>query len=405
MPVPYLFFHPILAADRSWIALDWQSGSPWTTAGSDFVDCFSESGAAPLASLLPLIAPVNPAWLEESGFVDGFDAHQLIFVLPAPSLEDAQVLARCKKLRAQGKRFGLRVDRADLVHHVPPTFDYLSLDAAHARQDIPQAELIWAKEAGFRKIATRVDSHEMFAWLSDKGFDWYDSHFLTAHHPHFGKEPDLTRLKLLKLLNLVKHDGDTRAIEAIFREEPKLSYNLLRLVNSVAVGARSRISNFSQAIALLGRRQLQRWLQLLIYADNLAHGHAPNPLMQLAAARGRQMELLAAGIEPRPAITDLCDNAFLTGLFSLLDILIDLPMQEILKELPLHDVVMEALSSPGHGGLFGQLLSAITAGETGNFSAAEAIFANLGISPANHAKAQVSAFYWAARINIEHQDD
>jgi EAL and modified HD-GYP domain-containing signal transduction protein len=244
----------------------------------------------------------------------------------------------------------------------------------------------------------------MFGWLTEKKFDWCDSHFLTVRNPLAGPEPDLTRLKLLKLLNLVRQDGDTREIEGIFREEPKLSYNLLRLVNSVAVGARTRISNFSQAIAILGRRQLQRWLQLLIYADNLANGNAPNPLMQLAAARGRLMELLSVAIEPEPDIPDLSDNAFMTGLFSLLDVLINLPMKEILKELPLQPEVVDALNSPADDGIFGQLLSAIIAGESGNFSDAEAIFSGLGISPATHAKSQVTALYWAARINIDNHD-
>jgi len=68
----------------------------------------------------------------------------------------------------------------------------------------------------------------MFRWLSDKGIDWSSSQFLSARDPQLGNEPDLTRLKLLKLLNLVRNDGDTREIEGIFREEPKLSYNLLR---------------------------------------------------------------------------------------------------------------------------------------------------------------------------------
>lgn len=83
----------------------------------------------------------------------------------------------------------------------------------------------------------------------------------------------------------------TRARSNRFSAKSRSLYNLLRLVNSVAVGARTRISNFSQAIAILGRRQLQRWLQLLIYANNLAEGNSWNPLMQLAATRGRLIEL------------------------------------------------------------------------------------------------------------------
>ena len=126
--------------------------------------------------------------------------------------------------------------------------------------------------------------------------------------------------------------------------------------------------------------------------------------MQLAATRGRQMELLSAAIAPKPSIPDLSDNAFMTGLFSLLEVLINLPILKILEELPMQSEVVEALSPPNHGGILGQLLSAIIAGEAGNFSTAEAIFSGLGISPETHAKSQVTATYWASRINIENHD-
>lgn len=405
MPEPYFFIRPMLAADRSWAALDWQSGALFNNDCTDLERCFTEAAAAPLARLLPMVVPVNPECIEQTAFVDRFDSRQVVFILPAATLENSQTLARCKQLRSRGNRFGLHINRADLLRQLPvAAFDCLWLDAAFARQDLTAIDLIYANDAGFRKIATKVGSHEMFGWLTDKKFEWCDSHFLTVRNPLAGPEPDLTRLKLLKLLNLVRQDGDTREIEGIFREEPKLSYNLLRLVNSVAVGARTRISNFSQAIAILGRRQLQRWLQLLIYADNLASGNAPNPLMQLAAARGRLMELLSVGIDPAPDIPDLSDNAFMTGLFSLLDVLINLPMKEILKELPLQPEVVDALNDQADDGILGLLLSAIIAGESGNFSDAEAILSGLGINPAMHAKSQVTALYWAARINIDNHD-
>lgn len=405
MSDPFFFFRPILAADCSWIALEWQSGALFSTQCTDLSRCFRESGAAPLANMLPMVAPIDPACLAERSFVEEFDAHKVVFVLPSSSLENEQTLSRCKDLRMQGKHVGLHLDSADHLRKIPvAAFDNLWLDATFARHKLSGIDLIYAEDAGFRKIATNVGTHEMFGWLVDKGFDWYGSHFLTVRKSQPGREPDLARLKLLKLFNLVNQDGDSREIEGIFREEPKLSYNLLRLVNSVAVGARSRISNFSQAIAILGRRQLRRWLQLLIYADNLAERNAPNPLMQLAAARGRQMELLSAEIDPVSSIADLSDNAFMTGLFSLLDVLVNVPMREVLAQLPLQNEVADALTSRDDAGILGQLLSGLIASEAGNFSKAESIYSHLGISPATHAKAQVTALYWASRINIENHD-
>ena len=405
MPAPYFFFRPILAPDRSWAALDWQSESLQKTDFSAFVQCFTDSAASPLAKMLPMVTPINAEYLLQNDFIKAFETDQVVFVLPASCLQNDQVLAQCKNLRSHGKSLVLQIDTPETLRKAPlAAFNAIRFDALFARQDFSALDLIYASDAHFRKIATNVDSYEMFGWLQDRGFDWCDSHFLAMRNPNAGKEPDLTRLKLLKLLNLVKQDGDTRDIEEIFREEPKLSYNLLRLVNSVAVGARTKISSFSQAIVILGRRQLQRWLQLLIYANNLADGNAPNPLMQLAAARGRQMELLVAAMEPKPDVPDLTNNAFMTGLFSLLDVLINLPMREILKELPMHDEVVSALTPLDHSGVLGQLLSAVAAGESGQFESAEALLAQLGISPAAHASAQVAALHWATRINIDHHD-
>ena len=406
MATPFFFFRPVLAADSSWAAFDWQSADRATTYGADYIRSFSSAAVAPLANTMPLIVSINPDDLSNADFIDTFEASQVVLVLPAAVLDDKKAMERCRKLSDLGYRFGVDVDNMEVLKKIPVAdFDSVRFGAAFARQELSTLNLMYLNDVSFRKIATDVGTHEMFGWLQEKGFELYGSHFLTARNPAAGKEPDLTRLKLLKLLNIVKQDGDTRAIEAIFREEPKLSYNLLRLVNSVAVGARTKISSFSQAIAILGRRQLQRWLQLLIYANNLADGSAPNPLMQIAAARGRQMELLSASITPEPDIQNLSDNTFMTGLFSLLDILINLPMSDILKELPMHDEVEDALLSPGNGGPLGELLSAVKAAESGNFKAAETAYEKLGLDHATVAKAQVAAFYWACRINIENTHD
>ena len=404
MSVNFYFFCPILAADRSWIALDWQSGTPSSNDGSQLLRCFTEAKLAPLASMLPLVTSITPALLEQSAFIDEFDPSQVIFILPEDSIENSIAMARCKELRSQGYRLGIKLENAKRLRQVPlAAFDHLQIDASFAREQLSALDIGYANDAGFRKIAANVTSHEAFNWALANKFEWSNSRFLALPNPTAGKEPDLARLKLLKLLNIVKQDGDTREIEAIFREEPKLAFNLLRLVNSVAVGARTKINNFSQAIAILGRRQLQRWLQLLIYADNLADGNTPNPLMQLAAARGRQMELLSAVLKHGDSTPEMSDKAFIAGLFSLLDVLINMPMIDILKELPVEDDVAAALS-PKHGGVLGQLLSAVIAGESGNYQAAEAVFSELAISPSSHSRAQVQALYWANRINTENSD-
>lgn len=395
---PYSCFRPLLAADKSWAALDWSIAGSQPTDASDLVRCFVDAGAAPLASSLPLVLSIDPVWLTENEFIDKFEVDQAIFVLSAAALDDGPTVEACRRWRKKGRHLALQLDSPDLVKRIPPAlFDHLSLDAAFARYQLPAFDLILLEQAGCRKIATGVGSAALFEWLVDNRFDYADSSFVTINDPLGEGPPDLARLSVLRLLNLVLQDADSRDIEEIFRQEARLSYNLLRLVNSVAVGARTEIGSFHQAIALLGRRQLQRWLQLLVYADQLAHGNQPNPLLQLAAARGRQMELLAAASASTSDSPEVADAAFITGTFSLLDILLKMPIGDILDELPLPSDIADALSSGK--GVLGALLAVVVAGESRDWAPAKELLVGLGIRAADHAKAQVGAFYWASRIN------
>ncbi|MBE2260391.1 MAG: HDOD domain-containing protein [Candidatus Accumulibacter sp.] len=400
MPDPHSFFRPLLAADKSWAALDWRTAGRQSAEADDLVRCFVDAGAAPLASVMPLVVPIEPNWLTEGEFIEKFETDQAIFVLPAAALDDGRVIEECAGWRRKGRHLALQLAHGGRIKDVPrAAFDHLQVDATLARYELSADDLSALDRGGFRRIATGVGSLGLFEWLAARHFDFTDSGFVTIIDPTSAGEPDLPRLKVLKLLSLVLQDADSCQIEEVFRQEARLSYNLLRLVNSVAVGAKTRISSFHQAIALLGRRQLQRWLQLLIYADQLAHASKPNPLMQLAAERGRQMELLAGNLASPADAAETGDAAFMTGIFSLLDTLLKMPMSEILADLPLPPDVAAALAL--RQGTLGTLLAAVLAGEASDFTQAQALLASLEIGPAAHARAQIAAFYWASRINSE----
>ena len=105
-------------------------------------------------------------------------------------------------------------------------------------------------------------------------------------------------------------------IEAPVRRTPDLSFNLLQLVNSAATGTHKHVTSLSEAITVLGRKQLQRWLQLLVFTLSSApHAEFPSPLLILAATRGKLMELIARALAP--ADRDSHDRAFMTGILSL----------------------------------------------------------------------------------------
>jgi EAL and modified HD-GYP domain-containing signal transduction protein len=172
----------------------------------------------------------------------------------------------------------------------------------------------------------------------------------------------------------------------LLKQDPALSYHLLKLVNSAAFALSSPIHSFGQAINVLGRRQLQRWLQLLLYARQQDDGMA-NPLLPLAAVRASHMEALSKALGWD---RDQQDMAFVAGVFSLLDVLLGMPMTEIVAALSLDlDVVMALLD---RGGPLGELLRLVEKHDG-------ASLAKAGIGHEAYWGAQLQAYHWAIQVS------
>jgi hypothetical protein len=200
---------------------------------------------------------------------------------------------------------------------------------------------------------------------------------------------------LLKLMALVTSDADTNEIEVLVKRDPNLSYQLLKLVNSVAFAPNKKITSFGQAIALLGRRQLQRWLQLLLYARQPGSQQA-STLLPRAAQRAGLMEALA---KRQQLSREMRDHAFMVGMFSLLDQLFGMPVAELIGPLNLPDPVVQGLAQ-GEGPL-GLLLAAVVASDGPPTPALAAVVSSAAISLEDWAAAQVEALRWAVQVSKE----
>ncbi|MBD8532239.1 MULTISPECIES: HDOD domain-containing protein [unclassified Massilia] len=195
-----------------------------------------------------------------------------------------------------------------------------------------------------------------------------------------------SRRRILGLLALLASDADARELELLLKQDPALSYHLLKLVNSAAFAVNTTITGYAQAIAVLGRRQLQRWLQLLLYARSEADG-LPNLLLPLAALRAGQLEMLC---RREGGERDAQDLAFMTGAFSLLDRLLGMPMAEILAELPLPAHVTAALLA--RESVLGQRLALSESGPDA------ALLASAEVDAAAWWDSQLHAHHWAIQV-------
>lgn len=199
---------------------------------------------------------------------------------------------------------------------------------------------------------------------------------------------------LLKILAQVAGDADTREIEATLKHDPQLSVHLLRLVNSVALAPTARITSFAHAITLLGRRQLQRWLQLLLYASQ-ASGDQVNPLVAVAALRASLLEELCKATGGDRTAQD---EAFMIGMFSLLEALFSKPLASIIAPLRLAEEISAALLQ--RTGRLGDLLSLVEAAELGP-AETEPALKRTGIDAEVWCKSQIAALRWTIQVGRE----
>jgi c-di-GMP-related signal transduction protein len=249
-------------------------------------------------------------------------------------------------------------------------------------------------------LAEKVETREQMERCRELGFDLFQGYFFARPVVITGRKLSPAQATLLHLLNLLAEDAETTAVEAAFKLEPALTLNLLRLTNSVAIGARNRISSIRSAITILGRRQLQRWLQLLLYADSEGKAVGHNPMLMLAATRGRFMELLAARLHPKDRA--LADLAFMTGIMSLMPTLMGVALEEILKGINVGADIRAALE---HGeGELGTLLVLSEALENGNGTLCHDLVEDL--PGADHTIVNTcltQALAWASNIGRENE--
>jgi c-di-GMP phosphodiesterase len=266
------------------------------------------------------------------------------------------------------------------------------INVAHCLNGIAPLALLLSHKYPGPHLALNIDSHTVYRDCAKAGFHWFAGTW--AFFPDTSQRPQniTSRNTLLSLLGLVANDADSNKIEALLKRDPNLSFQLLKLVNSVGFSLTHKINNFKQAITLLGRRQLQRWLQLLLYAGQHNTGGV-SALLGFAARRAAFMEGI---VEARRGQQAEKDDAFMVGLFSLLDVLFKEPIADLVTPLNLNDQISRALIA--HEGILGRMLDMTIATETVPDENLAQHLDELRITADAFIRTQLRAFAWAAQV-------
>lgn len=306
-----------------------------------------------------------------------------------------EIMDRCRALKQQG--FRLALDDVSQFERLAPEVlelvDIVKIDlAAISTYRLPRLAAA-ARAAGVTLLAEKVESLFLADRCRELGFDLFQGYYFARPMLLEGRRAQPDRHLLLQLLQQVANNAPMEELEDTFKRAPELSFKLMRLVNSVGMGLRNRIHSLSHALVVIGERQLHRWLQVLLYAHHEDGVHTA-PLLTLAATRGRLMELIAQRCSDDPRLRE---QAFMTGMVSLLDTLFDTPMEELLAQVDLGDEIRGALLA--RSGRLGRMLRLVEALERKDPGAlADLLGTDMQALQADLPGLQIAAMNWANEL-------
>jgi len=226
-----------------------------------------------------------------------------------------------------------------------------------------------------RLLAEKIETEEEFQQALDFGYVLFQGYFFckpAVLHQKRLTSNALSKMRLLREIN--RQNVDFSAITGVISSDTNLVHKLLTYINSAGVGLNNHVSNLKQATVLLGASGVRRWVTL-VSLQTFSEDKPPE-LFTLSLLRAKFCELLAGELK-RPGLTP--DTGFLLGMFSLIDVLLSLPMDDVLKEVSLSDELSDALR--GKDNDLRRLLDLVVAYEKGDWETVSTCCARENLRP------------------------
>ena len=317
-------------------------------------------------------------------------------VLEVPTLPESATLQdiegripTLEGLRKQGFRlaFSEQILRRQYVSWLPLAA-FIKLDMMTFAPETAESLVKFSRaHTNAQLIAEKVESAEQHQLMADLGVRLFQGYWFAKPALVQAHTIPPSQATVVQLINLVRKQASTAEIEDLLKKDPTLSFNLLRFINSSGFGLSCEITSFRHAVMILGLKKLFRWAALLLTTSRA--GGSPPVVGTTAVVRGRLMELLAAELMP----PEECDNAFVVGVFSLLDTMLGVSMEKAMESVALPQPVVDALLH--NTGPFAPFLALAKACEAGDDAAFARYAEDLHLSNRQVNWAHLQALTWA----------
>jgi EAL and modified HD-GYP domain-containing signal transduction protein len=305
---------------------------------------------------------------------------------------DQETIAACRRLKQMGYLIALDDFRDS------PAWRPLVLLADFIKVDIlatsVQEQHRLARDCagrGVRLLAEKVETYDDFRRTLGMGYAYFQGYFFSRPEILTRHDIPANKLNYLRVLQAANRPQlDANEVAQRIKEEASLSYRLLRYLNSPAFFLASEVRSIPHALSMLGERGIRKWISLVAIA--CMGEDKPQELLVLPLVRARFCEILA----PPAHLAEASNDLFLLGLLSAIDAILDMRMEDVLKEIAIRPEIRDALLG-GHN-LLSEVFDLALQYEKGAWEGIDEALARLGVSPDALAGAFVQAVDWARGV-------
>jgi len=304
---------------------------------------------------------------------------------------DDEVVAACRRLKEAG--YTIALDDFAVDDPREPLTDLADIIKVDLKATSAADAAAMVKRYGpwrCRMLAEKVETREQFASTKKDGFLYFQGYFFRRPETITAHEIPTNQLNYLRMLSAVsQRELDLRQIEDLVKGEASLCYRLLRYLNSAVFGFGAEIHSVRHGLSILGEKEVRRWIRLV--ATLGAGQDKPSDLVLAALVRARFCELLSPKIERGDS------DLFLMGMLSLMDTILEIPMRQVLDNVPI-DMESKAVLLGGPSKLqpFYQLM---LAQEAGNWKAVSELSSQLHLADSEVADSYWRAMQWAREVS------
>lgn len=316
-----------------------------------------------------------------------FPPNKLVIEILETVYPDDDIIEKCKYLKSKGYTIALD----DFIPELNPLIEFADIiKVDFLNTDMSEINRITAylqEQEGIILLAEKVEDHRMFEIAKELGYSLFQGYFFSK--PVIISQKDIPPVKLnyLQLLSEInKPEVDFEKIVTIINRDVYLTYMLLKLINSALFGLKRKITSVKEVLVLLGEKELRKWISLIILKG--MDENTQDQVVQLSMIRAKFAEEIAYLTPLKNRSADL----FLSGLFSLLDVLIGRPLSEILEELPISEDIKEILVN--NTGKFKETYALVEAFEKGEWGRIALYESTLGLSQGEITKAYINSLSW-----------